>query len=154
MGAAGEDDQPGVIRASMIQLVRLEGEPPEGFDALVAEAEAEGHRHLTRLKVELSEAAPFTAILAAFHDGDLVGVGALTPEPADPARQRMRRFYVAPRARRLGVARALANALLQEALQHTRHVTVHAGEPQAAWFWEAMGYAPVDAQPWSHVYAG
>ena len=51
MGAAGEDDQPGL----MLQLVRIEDELPDGFEALRAEGEAEGHRHMTRLAVEVGE---------------------------------------------------------------------------------------------------
>ena len=139
-----------------LQLVRLEGELPEGFAALRAEADAEGHRHMSRLAQEVVESpGMFTALLAAFEDGALVGVGGLTPEPAEPSAQRMRRLFVTARARRRGVARTLANALLQEALQHTRRVTVHAGDPEAERFWEALGYARVEGRAWSHeLFAG
>ena len=97
----------------------------------------------------------FTVILAAFADGDLAGIGALTPEP-EPAAQpafRMRRLYVRRALRRRGVARALASALLQEALGGARLVTVHAGNPDAARFWEAQGFGTVEGAPWSHVYS-
>lgn len=136
-----------------IQLVRLEGALPDGFDALRAEADAEGHRHMSRLADEMA-ATPemFTALLAAFEDGELVGIGGLTPEPADPTAQRMRRLFVTGRVRRRGVARTLANALLAEALQHKRTVTVHAGNPGAERFWEAMGFTTVEDRPWSHQF--
>lgn len=138
----------------MVQLVRVDGDLPEGFAALRAEADAEGHRNLSRLADEMAGAPElFTALLAAFDGGDLVGVGGLTAEPADPSAQRMRRLYVAPRARRAGVGRALANALLNEALGLTRHVTVHAGDPAAARFWEALGFAAVEGRPWSHEFS-
>ena len=130
MGPSGEDDQPGLTR---LQLVRMDDGLPEGFPALRAEADAEGHRHMSRLAAEVAETPQmFTVLLAARLDGDLVGVGGLTPEPADPSAHRMRRLFVSARARRRGVARTLANALLHEALQHTRHVTFHAGNPDAA----------------------
>jgi GNAT superfamily N-acetyltransferase len=149
MGAAGEDDQPGV----MVQLVRIEGGLPGGFDALRAEAEAEGHRHMARLAVEVSETPElFIALLAAFDEGELLGIGGMTPEPADPSAIRMRRLYVSQAARRRGVARMIANALLNEALCRAKLVTVHAGNPGAERFWEALGYAPVANQPWSHQF--
>ena len=138
----------------MLQLVRVEHELPDGFEALRAEAEAEGHRHMTRLAVEVGETAElFVALLAAFEEGELLGIGGMTAEPTDAAAIRMRRLYVAPAARGRGVARAIANALLHEALAQTRLVTVHAGNPGAERFWEAMGFACVGGLPWSHQFA-
>lgn len=139
----------------MVQLVRVIDDLPDGFDALRAEAEAEGHRHLTRLAAEWADdPGRFPAVLAALAGGDLVGIGALTrePEPAAEPALRMRRLYVARAARRQGVARAMASALLQEALDQVRLVTVHAGNPDAALFWEAQGFAPVAGAAWSHEF--
>lgn len=138
----------------MLQLVRIGDALPDGFDVLRAEADAEGHRHMTRLAAEMAETPEvFVALLAAFDGGALVGIGGMTAEPADPAAIRMRRLYVAQAARGRGVARTIANALLNEALGQTRLVTVHAGNPGAERFWEAMGYAPVYGRPWSHQFA-
>ncbi|WP_334162005.1 GNAT family N-acetyltransferase [Phenylobacterium sp.] len=139
----------------MVQLVRILDDLPDGFEALRAEAEAEGHRHLTRLAQEWAEnPGRFAAVLAAFAGGELMGVGALTPEPApapEPA-LRMRRLYVSKAARRQGVARTIASALLQEALDQVSLVTVHAGNPDAALFWEAQGFSPVAGAAWSHEF--
>ena len=138
----------------MLQLVRVIDALPEGFEALRAEAEAEGHRHMTRLASEFDGMPDlFIALLAAFDDGVLLGIGAMTVEPTEPAAIRMRRLYVAQAARRRGVARAIASALLNEALGQTRQVTVHAGNPGAARFWEAMGFAAMAGHPWSHQFA-
>ncbi|MET0272404.1 MAG: GNAT family N-acetyltransferase [Phenylobacterium sp.] len=139
-----------------MQIVRVLEDLPDGFATLRAEAAAEGHRHMDRLTAEWDDdPRQFTALLAAFVDGELVGVGALTPEPAiEPgAAWRMRRLYVRPSARRRGVASALANALLTEALGLTRLVTVHAGSDEAGRFWESLGFQPVDERPWSHRYS-
>jgi GNAT superfamily N-acetyltransferase len=137
----------------MLQLVRLESDLPDGFERLRAEADAEGHRHMARLADELASGATrFEALLAAFVDGEFVGVGGMTLEPGEthePA-LRMRRLYVSPRARRTGVARTLASALLQEALDRVALVTVHAGGPEAAMFWEAQGFDAVRGRAWSH----
>jgi GNAT superfamily N-acetyltransferase len=139
-----------------LQLVRIDREPPEGFARLRAEAEAEGHRHMTRLAEELvSGATRFEALFAAFDDGELLGLGGMTREPSETSEPafRMRRLYVSPRARRMGVARTLANALLQEALDQVALVTVHAGNDGAAAFWEAMGFETVAGQAWSHQFS-
>lgn len=139
----------------MVQLVRVIDALPDSFDALRAEAVAEGHRHLDRLAAEWADdRGRFTAVLAAFAGGELVGIGALTPEPqpaAEPA-LRMRRLYVARAARRQGVARTIISALLQEALGEVRLVTAHAGNPEAALFWQAEGFAPVADAAWSHEF--
>jgi len=152
VGAAGRHDPSGLIR-----LVRNTDGLPERFEALRRTAEAEGYRHLTRLAAEWAQTpGMFHALLAAYRDGELVGIGGITdePEPAAEPAWRMRRLYVAPDARRQGVARALANALLQEALGVVRHVTVHAGDDAAGRFWQAMGFDPVAGRPWSHELRG
>lgn len=92
----------------------------------------------------------FTALLAALGGGELLGIGGLTTEPTDPSAQRMRRLYIAQRGRGQGVGRTLANALLNEALGVTRLVNVYAADADAARFWEAMGFEPVQGQAWSH----
>lgn len=139
----------------MLQLVRLDRDLPEGFERLRREAEAEGHRNMTRLAEELASGATrFEALFAAFDEGELLGVGGLTVEPSEAPEPalRMRRLYVSPRARRLGVARTLANALLQEALDQVGLVTVHAGTNEAARFWEAVAFKAAAEQPWSHQF--
>ena len=39
----------------MVQLIRIDGALPEGFDTLRAAADAEGHRHMSRLAAEMAE---------------------------------------------------------------------------------------------------
>jgi GNAT superfamily N-acetyltransferase len=137
----------------MLQLVRTDRAPPEGFERLRAEADAEGHRHMSRLARELASGETrFVALFAAFDDGDLLGVGGMTLEPAETPEPalRMRRLYVSPRARLAGVARTLASALLQEAFDQVGLVTVHAGGEDAARFWQAQGFTPIDGRAWSH----
>ncbi|HZZ68259.1 MAG TPA: GNAT family N-acetyltransferase [Phenylobacterium sp.] len=136
-----------------LQLVRVIDHLPTDFPALQAEAEREGHRNLTRLAQEWSaDPTEFVALLAAFYDGRLVGIGGMTREPdsSDEPTLRMRRLYVSPQARRQGMARVIANALLQEAFDQSALVTVHAGNAGAAAFWMAMGFAPAEGRNWSH----
>lgn len=138
-----------------MQLVRIDEELPEGFEALRAEADAEGFRAMSRLAGEWA-ASPgmFACLFAAVPGGRLAGIGGLTaePEPAGEPAMRMRRLYVRPDARRAGVGRTLANALLQEALDIVPLVTVNAGGTLAPAFWTSLGFRLVDSRPWTHEF--
>jgi GNAT superfamily N-acetyltransferase len=126
---------------------------PVGFAELEADAKTDGHGHLTRLAAEFAQSpAIFHAIFACHVDGRLAGIGAITDEPGLTSQPtwRMRRLYVHRKFRRRKVARAIANALLQEAAANVSIVTVHAGNEGAARFWEAVGFRPVAGCAWSH----
>ena len=134
----------------MVNVLRLVEALPDGFDVICAEAAAEGVRNMAMLAVEFgSKDDPFTdpgALFAAIVDGDLAGVGGVTPETglAEPA-MRMRRLYVRPAFRRRGVARALAGAMMQQGFQTAPLLTLNAAaSPAAPPFWEAMGFETVD----------
>ncbi|MDF0521270.1 GNAT family N-acetyltransferase [Bradyrhizobium yuanmingense] len=138
---------------TIISLERTADTLPADFPALEVDARDDGHAHMTRLAAEFAtDRAMFHAIFTCHLDGRLAGIGAITDEPA-PApvpMWRMRRFYVHRDCRRRKVARAIANALLQEAAGKVAAVTVHAGNADAVRFWEAMRFTGVDGQPWSH----
>lgn len=139
----------------MPQLIRLTEDLPESFVALRSAADAEGFRAMSRLAAEWATTPDmFTCLLAAMDAGGLAGIGGLTaePEPTDEPAMRMRRLYVRPDARRTGVGRTLANALLQEALDSVRLVTVHAGTTLAPAFWTALGFQAVASRPWTHEF--
>jgi GNAT superfamily N-acetyltransferase len=126
---------------------------PAGFSELEADAKADGHEHMTRFAAEFTQSrAMFHAIFACHLDGGLVGIGTITDEPASSQQSvwRMRRLYVHRKFRRRKIARAIANALLREAAGKASTVTVHAGNDDAAQFWEAMGFSRVEDKPWSH----
>lgn len=140
-----------------VQLVRIVDDLPVGFDALAVAADAEGHGNMRRLANDWASGAQRfdqagEALLAAFMDGELAGVGGVTQEPeaGDEPALRMRRLYVAPRFRRQGVAAAIASTLLQESLAQAALITVHAGGDLAARFWESQGFRPCSERPWSH----
>lgn len=142
----------------MIQLVRIIDELPEGFDALLADAASEGVRNMALLAQGWAGGdqrfeREGEALLGALLAGELAGIGGLSVEAAsaEPAR-RVRRFYVRPAFRRQGVARTLASALVQEALDQVDLLTCNAtASPAAAPFWEAQGFSPDTSGPWTHV---
>lgn len=143
----------------MVQIVRVVEALPDGFAALAEAAHAEGIRNMEALALQWDDGRGFAepgALFAAFVDGDLAGVGGVTPQVglAEPA-MRMRRLYVSPAFRRAGVGQALAGAMIQQGLQTARLLTSNAQATAAAGpFWEAMGFEPVEADGFTHQLRG
>ncbi|WP_271581789.1 GNAT family N-acetyltransferase [Bradyrhizobium sp. CCBAU 45389] len=138
---------------TIISLERTADTLPADFPELEADAKADGHANMTRLVAEFAhDRGMFHAIFTCLLGGRLVGIGAITNEPAPTPipMWRMRRLYVHRNHRRRKIAQAIANALLQEAVGKVSIVTVHAGHEGAARFWEAVGFRQVEGQPWSH----
>lgn len=137
-----------------LRLERLGGALPTSFTDLRAAAEDEGYRMLSRLEAEWAGGEqrfdrPGEALIGAWLAGGLVGVGGITREPTAPAEPmlRLRRFYVLPRARRRGVARAMAMALIAEAAEPIIILNAAAGSRA---FWERLGFSPVAGRGWTH----
>jgi predicted acetyltransferase len=136
-----------------VTLERTTRRLPIAFAELEADAKVDGHGHLTRLSAEFAQnPAMFHVIFACYIDGELAGIGGITDEPTLTSQPtwRMRRLYVHRKFRRRNVARTIAIALLKEAAQKVRTVTVHAGNDEAARFWEAIGFCRVVGRNWSH----
>ena len=101
----------------LLQLETVVKDLPAGFDALRAEARAEGDLFVERLFTEwMSHTNRFDregeALLAAHMNGVLAGIGGITIEPVVRGAVRMRRFYICPVFRRNRVGHRLATALL------------------------------------------
>lgn len=134
-----------------IQIVRLADSLPEDFEALRSEAGAESFAFIEGLREEwlagrYDGGDERFAVFAAFHEGELAGIGAVTPDPYDPAPDllRMRHVYVRPLHRGAGIGRALAAALIQQGLALAPRLSLRAADRRAAAFWEANGFAPDD----------
>ena len=87
--------------------------------------------------------AELPVLLAAFAGGELAGVGALTPDPYDPAPDlaRLRHVYVSPTRRRGGIGRALASALVQQGFAVAARLSLRAADARACSFWHAEGFS-------------
>lgn len=142
-----------------IQIVRLADSLPDDFEALRSEAGAESYRFVEGLREEwlagrYSDSDDRFAAFAAFQEGELAGIGALTPDPYDPGADllRVRHVYVRPLHRSAGVGRVLAAALIQQGLALARRLSLRAADPRAAAFWEANGFRPdADGARRSHL---
>lgn len=132
-----------------IQIVRLAESLPDDFEALRHEASAESYRFVEGLR-EAWLAGHYAGgddrfvTFAAFQEGELSGIGALTPDPYDPEPDllRVRHVYVRPLHRGTGIGRVLAAALIQQGLALAPRLSLRAADPRAAAFWEASGFKP------------
>lgn len=132
-----------------LQIVRLSEALPGDFSVLQTEAAAEGYRFVEGI-LEEWEAGRYegtderNTLLAIYREGILAAVGAVTPDPYDPAPDllRIRHVYVRPGNRRGGVGRSLASALIQQGFALAPRLSLNAADGAASAFWEAMGFRP------------
>lgn len=125
---------------------------PDGLTGLEVEARSSGVRNVTMLVdrwVDGSERfdAPGELLLVARDSasGCVIGVGGLSRCPDVAGAFRVRRFYVAERWRRRGIARTLARALIDDRSRRGDLLTCNAkASGSAAPFWESMGFERVD----------
>ena len=134
------------------QVVRVGEALPTDLPALQDEAAAEGYRFVEGI-LEEWDAGRYAGederntLLAVYREGVLAAIGAVTPDPYDPAPDllRIRHVYVRPGNRREGVGRVLASALIQQGLALAPRLSLNAADAGASAFWEAMGFRPVVA---------
>jgi GNAT superfamily N-acetyltransferase len=138
-----------------VQLSIISNELPDDLNELRNAASGEGILLVDRLVREWENGtqkfvATGECLLIARVEASLAGIGGITRDPDDPSSLRMRRFYVLPEYRRMGVGTALVRALLDRATG--RRIGVHVGLPDAFPFWQAMGFVPVDRMRITHEY--
>ena len=129
-------------------------ELPSDLDELVQASANEGFGLLERLRDEWRCGAntfvlPGEALFEARHKGALVGVCGLNRDPYadDPSVGRVRRLYVAPEARRMGVGRRLVSAVLREACGHFATVRARTTAHEGALFYQALGFHQTSGVP-------
>lgn len=121
-----------------------------GFSSLLAESQSEGHRMVLRLAENWANGAnrfalPGEIMLGAWSGDVLVGVCGRNVDPYDPHPRagRVRHLYVAQRARRDGVGRALIAAICEGAAAHFDYLNTNAPETAFA-FYERMGFVRLE----------
>lgn len=134
------------------RILRLGALPPD-LAMLDAAARAEGFGMVATLVADgfAPFAAPGCGLFAARDGTDsLVGIGGITRDPGAPA-LRMRRFYVRPDARRAGIGRALAMAVLDHARAAGAQCVRLRAPASADAFWRSCGFAPMAEAQATHV---
>ncbi|MEM9628931.1 MAG: GNAT family N-acetyltransferase [Pseudomonadota bacterium] len=127
------------------------------FRALVAEASTEGFQFVDRLADEWNTGVnrfsrPGEKLLGVFDGDCAIAVGGLNRDPY--AQQdhvgRLRHLYVHPRYRRLGVARQLVSALLENHHEHFERVRLRTSTTAANHFYEACEFRPIEEADATH----
>ena len=128
------------------------------LDPLVAEADAEGHLFMHRLRDGWASREnrfdrPGELLLTACIDGQLVGVGGLNRDPfaQNAGIGRLRHLYVAQSARRLGVGTALVRDILAHAASHFTLIRLRTFSPDAAAFYARLGFQPTGEADATHI---
>jgi len=146
----GGADESVSASASVQQIDEL----PEELDRLIQASTREGFRFLERLRDEWDSGdnrfgEPDEAFFVAHVAGVLAGVCGLNRDPYSSRRDigRLRRLYVSPPFRRQGVARSLVTAAVSLAREHYAIVRIRTDNPQAAAFYETLGFVPAISSP-------
>ena len=145
-----------------VQIVRCGATLPDDIDILIGAAHAEGFGFVERLRTRWTNGAyddgenPLdtnATAFAGFVDGDLKAIGAQTLDSLEPSpgHRRIRHVYVHPDARRAGVGRTLASALIHEGFTHAPRLHLRATHALSTAFWDAMGFARVEHPTRTHV---
>ncbi len=129
---------------------------PPSFQKLREASVAEHFLFLNRLENRWRDARYDDDLLAtirmAFVGDEALAVGAQTYDEYDPApdHRRVRHFYVFPNARRTGVGRQLAQALIEDAFACAPRLRLRATHAASTAFWDALGFARIDAGHSTH----
>jgi putative acetyltransferase len=144
----GVDIEPDELPAAAIALTSIAAEPWDSPDAAALRdglvAELEGRYGAGTEPGVRPSAADIAVLLVARTGGEALGCGAL--RPVEPGTVEIKRMYVAPTARRLGLGARLLAALEAEAatLGVTR-IVLETGprQPEAIALYERAGYTPI-----------
>jgi len=148
------------LRHARGMAIRIEPATSLGsdLDPLVAEADAEGHLFMRRMRDawethENRFDRPGELLLTARIEGRLVGIGGLNRDPYAQAEGigRLRHLYVARSARRLSVGTLLVRRILAHAAPHFSVVRLRTLSPDAAAFYARLGFQPTDQPDATHI---
>lgn len=148
-----------------LAVLRVDTLPPD-MDPLARAASAEGFGFVQRLMDEWDSGVnrfdlPGEALFVARAGPMLIGVCGLNRDPyakgakgakgaVDNGIGRVRRLYVLPPFRRRGVGRDLTAAVLEAAHGTFDRLRLRTNNPQAAKFYEAIGFVAIDEEDATH----
>jgi len=128
------------------------------LDPLVAEAGADGHRFMCRLRDEWASGSnrfdmPGERLMVARSGDRLVGAGGLNRDPYARAAGigRLRHLYVARDARRQGVGASLVRSILAGARAHFTLIRLRTDSAEAAAFYARLGFQLTDEEGATHI---
>ena len=128
----------------------IELRPTDYSDALFERmlAEADDGRFLHRLREQWLNGSerycePGELLVGAFDGTELIGVGAISLDPYEPAPglARLRHVYVRKLRRGQGIGRRVVEHLIEHARGHFRVLRLKTENPDAAALYERLGFA-------------
>lgn len=138
-------------RFSVTELINLD---TDELRHLAIEAAREGFGHLDRLVSDYADGsnrfdAPGEALFIALKNQHIVGVCGLNQNPYGNSVRvgRVRRMYVSPECRCLGIGRVLLDAVINRAADSFDELVLRTNDEPAAAFYEHYGFEHVDSRP-------
>jgi len=135
--------------SSVATIERMRDGDEELLLPLEKESEMEGFRFVRRMVEEYrSSVNRFDRCGEAFFVAKLseqnIGICGLNQDPYthDPTVGRVRRLYVHPAMRKMGVGKLLILRVIEEAKQYYETLTLFTDNPAAAAFYRTIGFAP------------
>ena len=123
---------------------------PDRIGHLVRLSAVEGFRFLKRLVEDFESGEnrfdqPGEALFAVLDKGTLLGIGGLNIDPYAETSDvgRIRRFYIDPGYRRIGLGQKLLTAMEVHAKSHFAQLRLYTDTEAAAMFYEHLGYVRV-----------
>jgi len=153
--------QPCAVGLAMIDPVEIApvGSLPAGLETLRLEAARQGFGFLDRLVADWTSGAntfgrPGEALLGAFSDSRLVGIGGLNTDPYSSRADlgRIRHVYVLDAWRHKGVGRALIDCLVAKARGLFTELRLRTDTEAAAAFYARCGFSPIADPTASHAF--
>ncbi|CAJ1316114.1 N-acetyltransferase domain-containing protein [Paenibacillus nuruki] len=136
------------MRISVIKELKV-----EELEPLVLQSEQEGFRHIRRLVNEYQSgentfSGQGEALYIAREQEQIVGVIGLNQDPfSDQSTGRVRRLYVHPDYRHLGIGTQLVQKVTSEANKFYNILVLRADSEQASQFYLALGFKPDSHDP-------
>jgi GNAT superfamily N-acetyltransferase len=133
----------------MLHIQRVTHLPVDRLSSLLPESQQEGFRNIHRLIHDWETGCnrfdrPSEALFIAEQNQRLVGVCGLNNDPycVDAITGRVRRLYVLPRYRRLGIGRGLIEEVILHARLNFDGLHVRTNNPIGDRFFQSFGFVP------------
>ena len=144
-------------RWSFMEIRRLTFANLELVRDLAQRAESEGFKFVARFADECANGsvqldAPGEYFYGVFEEGDLVGLGGVTPDPYidDASVGRLRHVFVRPEFRARGLGRMLVAPLEARARNRYARLRLRTDTVAAAHFYERLGYQAISSDSATH----
>ncbi|QIK69920.1 GNAT family N-acetyltransferase [Erysipelothrix sp. HDW6C] len=128
------------------------------IEQLVSHSKDEGFNHLQKLVDDYKSGAnrfdkPGECLMVALSHNHIVGVCGINRDPFQDRMGRLRRLYVAPQYRNLGIARNIVTLILNFSVTHYQMVNLkisNINEAGVDAFYKSLGFVRVDSETATH----